>query len=475
MSKKTQSSKIGCLVAALALMGPATAAPMLDYPSLHKTLRCLSASAYNGAYLAPFHRPKWSTGLNGKFMHITDIHIDQLYLQGTDPAGTMCHRTSTDASKNTAGKYGTLGSICDTPQTLLDATFNWMSQNTADIDFILYTGDSARHDRDTTVPRQHSEVLSEHKIVVDKVTSTFDVSKVKFIPTFGNNDELDYSKFAPVADPIIGNLTQIWAPLGLGLESKPEWLKGGYFAYAVEPGLTVLSLNSMLIFASNKLTQDCSASGSAGAEMLAWAATQLAKLRSHGQKAYLVTHVPPLDVTGKALYYPGCQSQYYNLIGSYSDVILGSFFGHTNNDYVSYLYTNNTANPQAGPFFAATVTDQPPNVDFDNVCVLHVMSQGPSIIPANNPAVRVYTYDTSRWAFGALVVYVQYWSDLVQDNKNDQVTYDTEYTTSSAYGLFNLAPVTWAYALKDWATNSNAFKDYVKYRFVQNPNPSLKG
>jgi hypothetical protein len=468
--KNSKTSKVGCMVAALALTAASvTAAPAAPIGSLGKAVKCIKASAYNGPYLAPFKTPKGYSRakLNGKFMHITDIHIDELYREGTDPAGTMCHRpNSTDPAKNTAGKYGALGSICDTPQVLLDATFDWMKQNTPDMDFILYTGDSARHDRDKKIPRQHSEVLNEHKIIVDKVGSTFDLNKVKFIPTFGNNDELDYNKMAPVQDPIIGHLTDIWSPLGLGLETNQEWLKGGYFAYEVQPGLVVLNLNSMFLFASNTLTKDCSVAGSAGAEMLAWFGSQLADLRSRGKKAYVMQHVPPTDVTGKELYFKGCQSQYINLIGTYADVILGSFFGHTNSDYISFVYTNNTENPREGPFFTSTVTSEPPALDFENTCILHVMSQGPAIIPANNPAVRVYSYDTSHWAFGGLIDYVQYWSDLVEDNKNDKVTYGEEYTTRGAYSLWNLSPFSWTIALADWAKNSTAFQDYVRYRFV---------
>ncbi|TPX69609.1 hypothetical protein SpCBS45565_g02346 [Spizellomyces sp. 'palustris'] len=476
MPNKKSNSKIACMVAALALAGPTAALPAADFGSLQKTIKCLGASAYNGPYLAPIQWPKWATGLNGKFMHISDIHIDELYKEGTDPAGTMCHRPSaTNAALNVAGKYGTLSSICDTPQVMLDATFDWIKKNTADVDFILYTGDSARHDRDKTVPRQHSEVLNEHKIVVDKVISAFDTSKTKFIPTFGNNDELDYNKMAPVTDPIIANLTQIWAPYKLGLDKNQDWLNGGYFAYEVKPGLVVLNLNSMLLFASNVLTKDCAVDGSAGAGMLTWLRNQLSQLRSAGQKAYVMQHIPPLDHSGKKLYYPTCHNDYTNILGSFSDVILGSFYGHTNKDYISYVYTNNTSSPQDGPFFISTVTDTVPSIDFDNTCILHVSSQGPSIIGENNPALRVYSYDTSRFGFGGLVKWTQYWSDLVKDNAEDKVAYDLEYTTQQAYGLWNLSPLSWTLALQDWAKNSSSYQDYLKYRFVQNPNPVLKG
>ncbi|KAI8919161.1 Metallo-dependent phosphatase-like protein [Powellomyces hirtus] len=466
------------VVAALAVLtSTASAAPAANFWGADRCSKCIAASAYNGPYQGVGTSLEGRTndgGSFGKFLHITDIHIDELYLKGSDPA-TMCHRANdTDVSLNIAGKYGTLGSICDTPQALMDATFDWMRENTKDVDFILYTGDSARHDRDKLVPRAKLGTLSEHQSIADKIVSTFDLQKTKFIPTFGNNDQFDYNKMAAVADPIIANLTDIWAPFGLGLDTNTAWKKGGYFSYEVKPGLVVINLNSMLLFSSNILTKDCSLDGSAGAEMLAWMENTLNTIRSNGKRAYIMQHVPPTSASGKALYFPGCQKAYIDLIGKYAGSILGSFFGHTNSDYVSFIYTNNTVRPTDGPFFISTITDQPPTVNFDKSCVLHVMSQGPSIIPANNPAVRVYKYSTASDSMGALISYVQYWSDLVQDNTNDAVTYDVEYTTAKTYSLWNLAPHNWAKVFQQWSRNSASFQDYVRYRFVQNPNPDPK-
>ncbi|KAJ3299369.1 Endopolyphosphatase [Borealophlyctis nickersoniae] len=475
MPSTKSNSKLGRVATALALglsVQHVASAPAVNLTAITKTVKCIQSSAYGGPYMAPFPIPKFVNGLNGKFMFISDIHIDESYLEGSDPA-TQCHRVNTvDATKNRAGKYGALNSICDTPQGLMDETFQWIKDNHADVDFVIYTGDSARHDRDTKQPRQSSEVLNEHKIIVDKVLQTFDLTKTKFIPTWGNNDQFKYGEMAGANDPIIGNVTEIWKPLGLGLETKPEWNKGGYFSYQVAPGLTVFSLNSMLLFNTNKFSSDCATAGSPGGDMLNWLTSQLDQLRAQGKKAYVMQHVPPQDASGKKLYWPGCDARYTNVLGSYADVILASFHGHTNSDYITAVYTNNTDNPLAGPFFAKTITDKvPSDLDFDNSCILHITSQGPAIIPANNPAVRVYNYSTSRWSFGALIDYIQYFSDLLQDNSDGKVTYSTEYTSTRSYGLWNLSPFAWTQALKDWATgNSTAFGDYVKFRFVNPEN-----
>lgn len=43
------------------------------------------------------------------------------------------------------GKYGALGSRCDSPTALIQATFDFLKKEVKDIDFILYTGDTVRH------------------------------------------------------------------------------------------------------------------------------------------------------------------------------------------------------------------------------------------------------------------------------------------------------------------------------------------
>lgn len=69
---------------------------------------------------------------------IIDLHQDPHYKvfssTGKDDA---CHR-----GKGTAGTYGAETSDCDTPQTLIDATFKWIKENVRDnVDFVVWTGD----------------------------------------------------------------------------------------------------------------------------------------------------------------------------------------------------------------------------------------------------------------------------------------------------------------------------------------------
>ncbi|KAJ3278668.1 Endopolyphosphatase, partial [Blyttiomyces sp. JEL0837] len=180
---------------------------MIACAAIISALVAASSSVMAAPCIAPIQR-------TGKFIHITDIHIDSDYLNGSDPA-QLCHRKNdTDATKNTAGMFGALGSQCDTPFPLLDASFNFMKTNdaTKDVDFIIHTGDTARHDRDTLRVRTEAMVISDLQTVTAYFNKTFDLSRTRVFPTIGNNDPFGHNDEAPGPSTLLTNLTSIWKP-----------------------------------------------------------------------------------------------------------------------------------------------------------------------------------------------------------------------------------------------------------------------
>ena len=102
--------------------------------------------------------------LKGRFLHITDIHPDPFYKENTD-TDTACHRGKDE--DGTTGKYGHPNSRCDSPMTLVNATFDWIEKNLKDeIDFIVWTGDDVQHDRDNKHPRTESHIFDMNKLMV---------------------------------------------------------------------------------------------------------------------------------------------------------------------------------------------------------------------------------------------------------------------------------------------------------------------
>jgi hypothetical protein len=71
-----------------------------------------------------------------------------------------------------------------------------MKESLQDIDFIIYTGDTARHDRDDNIGRSKSDVLDDHKTVVNYFKKTYDVSTIKLVSSF-----LVSLTYLPTSDP----------------------------------------------------------------------------------------------------------------------------------------------------------------------------------------------------------------------------------------------------------------------------------
>lgn len=398
---------------------------------------------------------------NGKFLHITDIHIDPTYKANTDPSA-LCHR-ALGQGNDTAGQYGTLGSDCDSPVSLVDASFGFMKTQFAnEVDFIIYTGDTARHDRDTAQPRTGADVLSDHKTVISYFTKTFDLSRVKLIPTIGNNDDLVHDN-TTLSDPIFPQLAKIWQPLGLNLENSTTFLNGGYFFVDVIPGkLRVLNLNSMYFFAKNPaMTDNCNDASSPGGAELAWLTSQLQAANDGKYKVIIMGHVPPADDKSKPTYFPTCQSAYVDLLGKFasSNVISGHMTGHTNDDTLSFI--TGTSSP-----YTITTIDKK-NIDSlptqDPVLVL---TNAPSLIPVNNPAMREYTFDPSS---GAFQDYTQYYTDLNSANNGSGVDFQVEYSFNDQYGTKDLSMSSLISVVKD-IRNQKHDKRYLNYVTVQGPN-----
>lgn len=95
--------------------------------------------------------------LHGRFLHITDIHPDPYYAEGTSQS-SQCHRKEPSDDDQRAGYYGTpfgsvkvlplvayptrtcFCSVCDSPWTLTNITFEHLEEHwSSEIDFVICT------------------------------------------------------------------------------------------------------------------------------------------------------------------------------------------------------------------------------------------------------------------------------------------------------------------------------------------------
>lgn len=235
---------------------------------------------------------------------------------------------------------------CDSPFSLVNATFDWIEANLKDtIDFVVWTGDSARHDNDERQPRTEKEVVGLNSYIVEKFVEVFGKSDniddpdptndfiVPIVPTFGNNDMLPHNIFEPGPNKWTKKYAGIWEKF-IPQEQLHSFARGGWFFTEVIPKqLAVISLNTMYFFDSNSAVDGCEAKSEPGYEHMEWLRIQLQFLRDRGMKAILMGHVPPAKTESKQAWDETCWHKYMLWTRQYRDVIAGSIYGHMNIDH----------------------------------------------------------------------------------------------------------------------------------------------
>jgi endopolyphosphatase len=278
--------------------------------------------------------------VRGRFLHITDFHPDRLYKAGTS-IDRSCHR-----GNGPAGYFGAEGTECDAPLSLVNETFRWIEENLKDeIDFVIWTGDSARHDNDEKLPRTADEIMELNTLLSQKWISIFGEEgfretsnavprmSIPVIPTFGNNDIMPHNIFNDGPNKWTKRFAEIWNPF-IPEDQRHTFVEGGWFTAEVVPGrLAVISLNTMYFFDSNSAVDGCNSKSEPGYEHMEWLRVQLKILRSRNMKAILMGHVPPARSSEKKSWDETCWQKYTLWMHQYRDVVVGSLYGHMNIDH----------------------------------------------------------------------------------------------------------------------------------------------
>lgn len=263
-----------------------------------------------------------------------DFHPDELYRVHTSTEESVaCHR-----GKGLAGSYGAEKTDCDSPFSLVNATFAWIEENLKDdIDFVIWTGDSARHDSDEQNPRHEPEILRTNRAISDKFVETFSTPEhglsIPVVPTFGNNDFLPHNIMLPGPNKWFAAYSDIWSRF-IPEEQRHSFTFGGWFYVEVIPNrLAVFSLNTMYFFDRNAGVDGCAHPSEPGYKHLDWLRVQLQILRERGVKAILIGHVPPARTESKQNWDETCWQKYTLWLKQYRDVVVGSLYGHMNIDH----------------------------------------------------------------------------------------------------------------------------------------------
>lgn len=275
--------------------------------------------------------------IHGRFLHITDMHPDAFYEEGSSMEGS-CHGTKPKNKKDKAPRFGYATGGCDAPPDLVDYTLEWIKNNLRDkIDFVIWTGDNVRHDNDRRFPRTEFQILDMNDILSGKMQKLFANPEsenprdfdVAVVPSIGNNDVFPHNMFAVGPTLQTREYYRIWNNL-VPQEQQRTFDRSASFVTEVIPGkLAVLSINTLYFFKANPLVDNCNSKKQPGYQMLVWLGAVLQELRERGIKVWLSGHVPPIPKN----FAEGCYDKYTLWTREYRDIIVGGLYGHMNMDH----------------------------------------------------------------------------------------------------------------------------------------------
>lgn len=371
---------------------------------------------------------------------------------------------------------------CDAPEALAQETLAWLERDWADkLDFVVWTGDNARHDWDKkrrqAIRRKRQEVLHTNQLAVDWMASA--MKNIPVIPSLGNNDVWPHNQVqdADAMLPAYHYMWQSWIPAN----QKNTFLERGYYYVDVDPRLRVVALNTMLWFHKNKAVHSCKELGPPRAH-LTWLENVLQDARASRQAVLLTGHVPPSPKD----YRSSCFDAYVALTTRYADVICGQLFGHLNMDHF-LLYSSQPqvqTSRNIGKYVGwlrnmyTSVADLDHGLADDNTPALAAVQVSPSVLPVYYPGIRIYKYDTDFQPRKALRSYAQYYANITrweQDHKSDEpLEYEIEYTTDE-YSLPDLSAESLYGMVKRMVQDddSSLWNTYTRNMFVRTQNDTF--
>jgi endopolyphosphatase len=211
-----------------------------------------------------------------------------------------------------------------------------------EIDFVVWTGDSARHDNDERIPRTENQVEEFNAVVAKHFKRVFrsdpnqdpvSVLSIPIVPNIGNNDVMPHNIFEKGPNRWTEILSKLWKHF-IPEEQRHTFMQGGWFESEVIPNkLSVFSLNTLYFFDSNNAVDGCAQKSEPGYQQMEWLRVQLQIIRERGMKAILMGHVPPARSGDKQAWDESCWQKYTLWLRKYRDVVVGSFYGHMNIDH----------------------------------------------------------------------------------------------------------------------------------------------
>ncbi|XP_031639378.1 acid sphingomyelinase-like phosphodiesterase 3b isoform X2 [Contarinia nasturtii] len=418
----------------------------------------------NGAWIiwiylfAIFIRLEYVDAKIGYFWHITDLHLDTTYSTKGDVTKNCWHMDQHHQTNSVNSKPGRFGDyMCDSPWSLLESATQAMKSRQGDnVEFVLWTGDALTHSMRGSIETRRLEVLRN---ITDLLSRTFPSQFV--FPVLGHDDGLGHG----INFRILGELWRHWLPN----EALETFNRGGYYTIEqTKSKLRIIALNTNFMRHDIKYQQTHSSpirqrpsmsdlndhnyryhhgnhyrsngingysagnfdehGGTVSAlsgenheaqKQWEWLEAVLDKTSRNKETVYIVGHIPPgsderqmgAQPNGHTTFSEINNLRYLQLVRKYSSVILGQFFGHLHSDSFRIIYNDN-GKPVSWIMIAPSVTPKKQSIG------------------SNNPAMRLYKFDTDT---GQVLDYTQYYLNLDDANKAGEAMWQAEYNLTTQY------------------------------------------
>jgi hypothetical protein len=343
----------------------------------------------------------------GTFLWFSDIHFDPYY--GSDQAVTHHklgeHHDCSWANKTQEKPLGDFG--CDSPKALLESILMKAGTSFPDADFLVMTGDFARHSTEEIVNPPPINATESILYNASQMIQQYIRPGIPVVPAIGNNDVTpDYFLDITKPDEMLGMVSRGFSPILRAQNSSTaiHFEDGGYFAQNVTAQITVLSLNTIVYSPNHQPQNNNNVDDPLG--QFDWLETQLNLALKANRSVYIIGHIPPTvgSYRHSQLWNSAYLERYYDILGRY----------HNNN--------NNTL--VKAQLFGHIHTDEFRIID-DQYPLFLTSSFTP--IYGSNPSFRIVTYDTTTLD---LLDYQVYYIDLA--NTTSTSTGTTERTQQSS-------------------------------------------
>ncbi|CAB3377350.1 Hypothetical predicted protein [Cloeon dipterum] len=312
-----------------------------------------------------------------KFLHLTDIHFDPEYREGTsiDCGEPLCCRPESrylpehqrDQKLTELDKAGYWGEYkgCDMPWRTIEATLDHIAETHKDASYIIMTGDLPPHAIWDSSNEENTMIMKElNKALAKRFPD------IKIYPTIGNHEAHPLNSFGPLKPVGPTNMTTQWL-FDAAAEAWSQWLpaealetvrQGGFYSVEVQPGFRIIAINSNLCYVLNwwQIYEYKDPYG-----MLSWLVEELTKAEEKQEKVHIVGHLPPGSVECWGLW----SKQLDRIINRFQRTITAQFYGHTHFEEFKVVFApRSRKRPLAKPISTSyiggsvsTYTDLNPN------------------------------------------------------------------------------------------------------------------